>query len=161
MQRQKNREAKKLAAKAIRDAKPLPLKAPEEARKVGTERKPRRRKKRITKEGGVPKGVHNFFTHFPFDATCKVCLAAKIQKATRAACTDHRRCDALPEATAFADRLTADHKIMNEENKSAGDEDLVACGIQDIYTNWLQAYPCKTKSAQETLKCFQAFWGQR
>ena len=161
MQRKKNREEKTLAAKAAK-AKPLPVKLAEsEATKVGTVRKSRRRKKRITKEGGVPASVHNVFTHFPFDATCKVCLAAKIQKASHAACTDHRRCDALPEATAFADRLTADHKIMNEENKSAGDEDLVACIIQDIYTSWLQAYPCKTKSASETLKCFQTKLGPK
>ena len=41
------------------------------------------------------------------------------------------------------------------KKKSAGDEDLVACVIQDIYTDWLQAYQCKTKSAAETLKSFQ------
>ena len=65
MQRQKNREAKKLAAKAIRDAKPLPVKTPNEARKVGTERKPRRRKKRITKEGGGPEKHSQRFHPLP------------------------------------------------------------------------------------------------
>jgi len=48
---------------------------------------------------------------------------------------------------------------MNEENKSAEDEDLCACVIQDGYTNWLQSYPCKTKGAADTLRCFQRFLG--
>ena len=83
-----------------------------------------------------------------------------MQKATHGACDlDNRRCDALTEATCFADRLTADHAILNEDNKSAEDENIVACIIQDGFTDWLQAYPCKSKNAADTLKCFQRFLG--
>ena len=57
----------------------------------------------------------------------------------------------------FGDRLTADHASMNEENKSAEDGALCACVIQDGATNWLQSYPCKTKRAAGTLRCFQRF----
>ena len=89
-------------------------------------------------------------------------LGVKIQKTTHVTCKlDNRRCDALPEATCFGDRLTVDHKIMNEENKSVGDEDLVACVIQDAYTDWLQAYPCKSKSAADTLRSFQESLGPK
>ena len=79
-----------------------------------------------------------------------------MQKAIHGACDlDNRRCDALPDATCFADRITADHAISNEENKSAEDDNIVACIIQDGFTDWLPAYPCKTKNASDTLKCVQ------
>ena len=80
MQSKKNREAKEMEEKTIRTAKSLPVEIPEEVHKIGAVRKRRRTKKRITKEGEGPKNVHNVFTHFPFDATCKVCLEAKIQR---------------------------------------------------------------------------------
>lgn len=51
------------------------------------------------------------------------------------------RPDALLPAAKFGDRVTADHAIMNEGNKSAEDEALCACAIQDAFTNWLQSYP--------------------
>ena len=68
------------------------------------------------------------FTHFPMCNQCDVCLAAKILKATRMSSQySTGRCDALPKAEQFGDRLTADHAILNEENKSAEDGNLVAC----------------------------------
>ena len=83
-----------------------------------------------------------------------------MRKAQHGACDlDNRRCDALPDAVCFGDRLTADHAILNEENKSAEDGNIVACVIQDSFTNWLQAYPCKTKNVADTLRCFQKFLG--
>ena len=120
----------------------------------------RKAKKRVTKEGGVPKSEHNVFTHNPMSNTCAVCLASKIQKASRVN-SKHaiKRVDALPEAEIFGDRLTADHAVLNKENKSAEEENLYACVIQDGATDWLQSYPCKTKNAKDTLKCFQKFLG--
>ena len=121
------------------------------------ERKARRRRRtktRMQREGGAPKSEHNEFTHFQFSPLCQICLNSKMQKATHGACDlDNRRCDALPEATCFADRVIADHAILNEDNKSAEDENIVACIIQDGFTDWLQAYPCKPKNAADTLKC--------
>lgn len=60
------------------------------------------------------------------DPTYKICLASKLQKATRGSGfhTDHR-CGALGPAKCFGDRITADHAILNEDNKSAGEENLV------------------------------------
>lgn len=115
---------------------------------------------RISKQGGKPKGVHNEFTHFPHDPNCHICIAARLQKAARASNTDaNARPDALLPAMKFGDRITADHAVMNDDNKSAEDEALNACVIQDGFSNWLQSYPCKTKGAADTLRSFQKFLG--
>ena len=97
------------------------------------------------KECGVE---YNMFTHSPIDPTCKICLASKLQKATGGSGfhTDHR-CDALGPAKCFGDRITAGHAILNEENRSAEEEHLAACIIQDAYTGVIGAYACPTKSA--------------
>ena len=90
--------------------------------------------------------------NFPHDPNCRICVASRLQKAARPFKTDsNARPDALAPALKFGDRLTADHAIMNQENMSAEDEALVACVIQDGFSQWLQAFPCKTKSAQDTL----------
>ena len=67
--------------------------------------------------------------------------------------------DALLPALVFEDSLIADHAILNEDNKSAEDEALCACIIQDGATDWLQASPCKTKGADDTLRCSRKFLG--
>ena len=86
----------------------------------------------MSKAGGKPKGVHNEFTHFPHDPNCKICIAARLQKAARPFKTGRNaRPVALLPAEKFGDRLTADHAIMNLENMSVEDEALVACVIQD------------------------------
>ena len=123
-------------------------------------RKRKRTKRRVARQGGAPISEHNEFTQFPFIPLCQVCLSAKMQKAPHGACDlDNRRCDALPGAVRFGDRLTAEHATLNEDNKSAEDENIVACVIQDGFTDWLRAYPCKTKNAADTSKCFQKFLG--
>lgn len=81
-----------------------------------------------------------------------------MQNTAHGACDlDSRRCDSLPDATCVGERLTVDHAILNEENKSVEDGNIVACVIQDTFPDWLQAYPCKTKNAVDALKCFQKF----
>ena len=87
-------------------------------------------------------------------------MAARLQRAARPFKTEaNARPGALLPAEKFGDRLTADHAIMNLENMSAEDEALVACVIQDGFSQWWQAYPCKTKGAIDTLQCFQRFLG--
>ena len=87
-------------------------------------------------------------------------MAARLQKAARCSKTEaNPRPDALLPAAKFGDRITADHAIMNLENMSAEDEALCACVIQDGFNNWLQSYPCITKGAADTLRCFQRFLG--
>ena len=88
---------------------------------------------------------HIFFTHFPKDRNCDVCLRTKI---TKASCT-RRTGEALPRAEKFGDLLTADHKVLNEGCES-GDNHQNAVVVQDLATQRMQSYPCKTKSAHET-----------
>ena len=96
----------------------------------------RKTKKRVSKEGGKPGGVHNQFTRFPHDPTCKICMAARMQKTSRCKRNESSmHPDALLPAAKFGDRITADHAIMNEENKSTEDEALCACVIQDGFTS--------------------------
>jgi len=116
--------------------------------------KNKKRKEKVTTCG---KCAHNIFTHFPKDKHCDICNASKIQNAACKTKADPAL-DSLPEPEAFGDALTADHAIINEDDKSRSN-DRVALVIQDRKTHWLQAYPFKTKSAKDTVLGFQRFMG--
>ena len=64
--------------------------------------------------------------------------------------------EALPRAEKFGDVISADHKVLNEGCESR-DNHLYAVVVQDLATQWIQAYPCKTKTSQETQKSLQKF----
>ena len=66
------------------------------------------------------------------------------------------KADGLPEPQAFGDSLTADHKVLNDDNKSR-DEDRQALVILDRYTKWLQSYPVKDKTHKEVIASFNRF----
>ena len=48
-----------------------------------------------------------------------------------------------PERTFFGDLITADHKILSEESEYRNNH-RYAVVVQDLATQWLQSYPCKT-----------------
>ena len=97
-------------------------------------------------------GKHNVFTHFPKDPNCEKSLKTKI---TRASC--RKRAHAImPRAENFGDLNTADHKVPNEESESRNNHRYVVV-VQDLATQWLQSYPCKTKTSQETQKNLMKF----
>ena len=52
--------------------------------------------------------------------------------------------------------ITADHKVLNEgrENRHNNRYSIV---VQDLATQWIQSYPCKTKTSQGTEKSFRKF----
>ena len=100
---------------------------------------------------------HNIFTHFPRDKDCEVCQRTIAHK-TSLRPSSVPRGDALPEPKVFGDAITADHKILNEDEASR-DEDKVACIIQDKATYFIGAYPSKSKSTRHTKKSFQRFLG--
>ena len=57
--------------------------------------------------------------------------------------------EALPRAEKFGDLITADHKVLNEGCESR-DNHRYAVVVQDLATQWIRAYPCKTKTSHET-----------
>ena len=56
----------------------------------------------------------------------------------------------------FGDLITADHKVLSEGCESQNNH-RYAVLVQDLATQWIQAYPCKNKTSQETQRSLQKF----
>ena len=56
----------------------------------------------------------------------------------------------------FGGLITADHKVLSEESESRNNH-RYAVVVQDLATQWIQSYPCKAKTSQETQKSLQKF----
>ena len=97
-------------------------------------------------------GKHNVHTHFPKDRNCEICKRTKI---TRAPCR-RRKGEAVPRADNFGDLITADHKVLSDKCESRNNH-RYAVVVQDLATQWIQAYPCKNKTSQETQRSLQKF----
>ena len=97
-------------------------------------------------------GKHSVYTHFPKDRNCEIFQRTKI---TRAPCR-RRIGRVVPRAEKFGDLITADHKVLSESCESRNNN-RYAIVVQDLATQWIQSYPCKTKTSQETQKSLQKF----
>ena len=97
-------------------------------------------------------GKHSVYTHFPKDRKCEICKRTKI---TRAPCRRHNG-EAVPRAVNFGDLITADHKVLCDNCESRNNH-RYAVVVQDLATQWIQAYPCKNKTSQETQRSLQKF----
>ena len=97
-------------------------------------------------------GKHNVHTHFPKDRNCEICKRTKI---TRAPCR-RRNGEAVPRAVNFGDLITAVHKVLSDNCESRNNH-RYAVVVQDLATQWIQAYPCKNKTSQETQRSLQKF----
>ena len=97
-------------------------------------------------------GKHSIKTHFPKDRNSEIYQRTKI---TRAPCR-RRNGGAVPRAENFGDLITADHKVLSEGCESRNNH-RYAVVVQDLATQWIQSYPCKTKTSQETQRSFQKF----
>ena len=97
-------------------------------------------------------GKHSVYTHFPKDLNCEICQRTKI---TRAPCR-RRIGGAVSRAENFGDLITADHEILSEDCASRNNH-RYAVVVQDLATRWIQAYPCKNKTSQETQRSLQKF----
>ena len=95
---------------------------------------------------------HSVKTHFPRDRNCEICQRTKI---TRVPCR-RRNGGAVPRAANFGDLTTADHKVLSDNCESRNNH-RYAVVVQDLATQWIQAYPCKTKTSQETQRSLQKF----
>ena len=67
-----------------------------------------------------------------------------------------RKGEAVPRADNFGDLITADHKVLSDNCESRNNH-RYAVVVQDLATQWIQAYPCKNKTSQETLRSLQKF----
>ena len=54
------------------------------------------------------------------------------------------------------DLITADHKVLSDNCESRNNH-RYAVVVQDLATQWIQAYPCKNKTSQETQRSLQQF----
>ena len=72
---------------------------------------------------------------------------------TRASCR-RRNGGAVPRAVNFGDLITANHKVLSDNCESRNNHQY-AVVVQDLPTQWIQAYPCKTKTSQETRRSLQ------
>ena len=99
-------------------------------------------RKRPTK---VAPRTHSIYTHFPKDRNCEVCLRTKM---TRAPCR-RRTGEAIPQAEKFGDLITTDHKVR------------YAVVVKVLATQWIETYPCKTKTSQETDKSSRKFFTRK
>ena len=97
-------------------------------------------------------GKHSVYTHFPKDRNCEICKRTKI---TRAPCR-RRYGEAVLRAENFGDLMTADHKVLSDNCESRNNH-RYAVVVQDLATQWIKAYPCKTKTSQETQRSLQKF----
>ena len=97
-------------------------------------------------------GKHSVNTHFPEDRNCEICQRTKITRAPYR----KRTGEALLRAEKFCDLITADHKVLSEGCESRNNH-RHAVVVQDLATQWIQSYPCKTKTSQETQRSLQKF----
>ena len=103
-------------------------------------------------------GKHIVCTHVPKDRNCEICQRTKI---TRAPCR-RRNGRAVPRAEKNGDLITADHKVLSEGCESQKNH-RYAVVVQDLATQWIQSYPCKTKTSQDTQWSLQKFleWNRK
>ena len=92
-------------------------------------------------------GKHNVHTHFPKDRNCEICKRTKI---TRAPCR-RRKGEAVPRADNFGDLITADHKVLSDNCESRNNH-RYAVAVQDLATQWIQAYPYFTGNSRKLAK---------
>ena len=86
-------------------------------------------------------GKHSVYNHFPKERNCEICKWTKI---TRAPCR-RRNGEAVPRAANFGDLITADHNVLSDNCESRNNH-RYAVVVQDLATQWIQAYPCKKQN---------------
>ena len=67
-----------------------------------------------------------------------------------------RNGEAVPRVANFGDLITADHKVLSDNCESRNNH-RYAVVVQDLATQWIQEYPCRNKTSQETQRSLQKF----
>ena len=97
-------------------------------------------------------GKYSVYTHFPEDGNCEICRRTII---TRAPCIE-RNDGAVPRDENFGDLITANQKVLSD-NCESRTHHRYAVLVQDLATQWIQWYPCETKTSQETQRLAEVF----
>ena len=95
---------------------------------------------------------HNVYTDFFKDRNCEICRRTET---TRAPCR-RRNGGAVLRAENFGDSITADHKVLSDNCESRNNH-RYAVVVKGLATQWIQAYPCRTKTSQESQRSLQKF----
>ena len=92
---------------------------------------------------------------YSFLLKTEIARSVRGPKNTRAPCR-RRIGGAVPRAVNFGDLITADHKVLSEGCESRNNH-RHAVVVQDLATQWIQSYPCKTKTSKEIQRSLQKF----
>ena len=90
-------------------------------------------------------GKHSVETHFPKDRNCEIFQRTKITRA---------------RAENFGDLITADHRVLSENCESRNNH-RCAIVVQDLAIQWIQSYPCKTKTSGNAEKLAKVLGAQQ
>ena len=101
-------------------------------------------------------GKHSVYTHFPKNRNCEICKRTKI---TRAPCR-RRNGGTVPRAANFGDLIIADHKVLSDNCESRNNH-RYAVVVQDLATQWIQAYPCKNKLHKKHREACKSSWNPK
>ena len=93
---------------------------------------------------------HSIYTHFQTDRNCEVCKRTKMTRCRK------RTGEVLLRVEKFDELITADHKVLDEESDSRNNH-WYAVVVQDLATQRIQSYHCKTKASEETEKSVRKF----
>ena len=91
----------------------------------------------------------------PTSLKTEIAKSVKGPKITRAPCR-RRNGGSVPRAENFGDLIAADHKVLSKGCESRNNH-RYAVVVQDLATQWIQAYPCNNKTSQETQRSLQKF----
>ena len=98
------------------------------------------------------RGSTVFILTSPIDRNCEIWKRTKM---SRVPCRKR-----TGEVVLRALKLTADHKVLNEGGESRNNH-RHAVVIQELATQWIQSYPCETKTSQETERSLRSFSSRR
>ena len=61
------------------------------------------------------------------------------------------RKESIPQTEKLGDLITAEHKVLNVGSELRNNHQFSVL-VQDLAIQWIQSYPCETKTSQETEK---------
>ena len=97
-------------------------------------------------------GKHNFSNHFHWRLKLRDLSEDQNYKAP----CRRRNGGTVPRSENFVDLSTADHKVLSESCEPRNNH-RYAIVVQDLATQWIQAYPCKNNTSQQTQRSLQKF----